>query len=121
MTEMLKTACWNKEKMQAALVGDFSNATDLADYLVRQGMSFRQAHEVVGKVVQYCLQKKLNLENITLSELQDLHPQFSAEVLPQIQHLQVMMARTSFGGTSPDSVKKQIQLALKLDLDVVNS
>lgn len=121
MTEMLKTAYWNKEKMQSALVGDFSNATDLADYLVRQGMSFRQAHEVIGKVVQYCLQKKLNLENITLSELQDLHPQFSADVLPQIQHLQVMMARTSFGGTSPDSVKKQIQLALKLDLDVVHS
>lgn len=114
MSAMLKTARWNKEKMQSALVGDFSNATDLADYLVHQGMPFRQAHEVVGKVVQYCLQRKINLEDITLSELQDIHPQFSAEVLPKIQHLQVMMARTSFGGTSPQAVKEQIQSALKL-------
>lgn len=121
MIEMLKTAQWNKEKMQAALVGDFSNATDLADYLVNKGLSFRQAHEVVGRVVQYCLQKKLNLEDITLPELQSLNPLFSQEVLQKIQHLQVMMARISAGGTSPTAVTKQIEMALKLDLDMVNS
>lgn len=110
MSLMLSTADWKKEKMKQALSGDFSNATDLADYLVNKNLSFRQAHEVVGKVVQYCLQKKMKLEDITLAELKDMHPAFESDVIQKIQHEAVMWARTSLGGTSPQALEQQLEL-----------
>lgn len=110
MSLMLSSAHWKSEEMKKALSGDFSNATDLADYLVNKNLSFRQAHEVVGKVVQYCLQRKLKLEDMTLTQLKEVHPAFEADVIQKIQHEAVMRARTSWGGTSPQSIEKQLEL-----------
>lgn len=114
MLVMLEEATWKTENMKKSLAGDFSNATDLADDLVKKGLPFREAHEVIGHVVQYCNKKQLALENITLPELKTLHTLFDEESLKILPHLAVMQARTSAGGTSPKAVAAQIQHAKTL-------
>jgi len=114
MLVMLEEATWKTENMKKSLAGDFSNATDLADDLVKKGLPFREAHEVIGHVVQYCNKKQLALENISLPELKTLHPLFDDESLKTLPHLAVMQARTSAGGTSPTAVAVQIQNAKNL-------
>ncbi len=114
MLVMLEEATWKPENMKKSLAGDFSNATDLADDLVKKGLPFREAHEVIGHVVQYCNKKQLALENITLPELKTLHTLFDEESLKTLPHLAVMQARTSAGGTSPKAVAVQIQHAKTL-------
>lgn len=114
MLVMLEEATWKTENMKKSLAGDFSNATDLADDLVKKGLPFREAHEVIGHVVQYCNKKQLALENITLPELKTLHALFDEESLKILPHLAVMQARTSAGGTSPTAVAAQIQHAKTL-------
>lgn len=111
MTLMLQKARWKPEQMQASLAGDFSNATDLADDLVRKGMAFREAHEVIGKLVRYCLQNSVSLEKLSLAQLKEVSPVFDQASLAVIPHLTVLNARTSFGGASEAAVKVQIQAA----------
>ena len=77
MLLMLQSASFKTEKMAARLHGDFSNATDLADYLVRKGLAFRSCHEIVGGIVRSCIEKKQALEDLTLPELQSLQPRCS--------------------------------------------
>jgi argininosuccinate lyase len=111
MLIMLKNTKWNADQMKKSLRGDFSNATDLADDLVRKGLTFRQAHEVVGKIVSDCLKNGKILEELTLPELQKFSPVFDSSSLGVLPHAAVMDARTTEGGTSPSSVRKQIELA----------
>ncbi|MBI3554804.1 MAG: argininosuccinate lyase [Deltaproteobacteria bacterium] len=114
MTLMLENARFNAERMKAAVKGDFSNATDLADYLVTKGMPFRQAHEVVGGVVRFAIERDVGLEDLTLAQLQENSSMFGADTLALLQPTAVMHARTSEGGTSPERVKEQIALARQL-------
>ncbi len=111
MLLMLKDAKWKTENMSQKLRGDFSNATDLADDLARKGMPFRQAHEVIGKLVADCIKNKNALEDLTLPELQKYSNLFDASSMQVIAHLAVMKARTSEGGTAPSAVATQIQKA----------
>ncbi len=111
---MLQRAQWRTERMRNAVQGDFSNATDLADYLVRKGMPFRQAHEVVGRVVQYCLRQGRPLESLQVSELRQFSDLFDDEAVQVIQPEAVMCARRTRGGTAPDAVRDQIERARKL-------
>lgn len=113
MTIMIESIQWKTDKMKNALKGDFSNATDLADFLVRKGISFRHAHEIVGKVVQYCIQNAKALENISEFEMSQINPLLDAESLHVLQHEAVLKARLSEGGTSPTSVQNQIEKAKK--------
>jgi argininosuccinate lyase len=113
MTLMLQKAAWKPENMARSLRGDFSNATDLADDLALKGVSFRDAHEIVGHVVQWCIQNKKILEDLTLAELKSLHKAFDEKSLAKLAHKTVMQARTSVGGTSAASVKNQIVAAHK--------
>lgn len=108
---MLTKANWKTGKMKAALDGDFSNATDLADFLVTKGLSFRQAHEIVGKLVQYCIEKSKKIENLTVDELKTFSEIFDDSILPLLPHQAVMNSRNSRGGTSPAAVLKQIEFA----------
>jgi argininosuccinate lyase len=108
---MLENTKWRPENMQKSLRGDLSNATDLADDLVKKGLPFRQAHEVTGKVVNHCLKNNIILENMTLNELKAFSPLFDEQSLAALPHLAVMKARNSEGGTSPASVKAQINKA----------
>ena len=107
----LQKAHWKPASMKASLKADFSNATDLADDLVEKGISFREAHEVVGHVVQKCISMNKGLEDLTLSELQGYHKLFDQQTLGKLDHLSVMKARNSEGGTSPQAVEAQIQKA----------
>lgn len=114
MTIMLKKTKWKTEKMALALRGDFSNATDLADDLAAKGVSFRQAHEVVGELVRWCIEHGKALEDLSVAELSQHHPKFDAGSLAKVAHRTVMQARTSEGGTSAKMVKAQILKALQI-------
>ena len=111
---MFKNIKWKTEAMSAALAGDFSNATDLADDLVEKGVSFREAHHIVGQLVQKCLSQGKALEKLTVAELRAHHPAFDESSLRKLDHRAVMNARTSAGGTAPSSVARQITAAEQL-------
>jgi argininosuccinate lyase len=97
--------------MEAALAGDFSNATDLADDLAKKGVPFREAHEIVGHVVRHCLKSKVKLEDLSLGELKNFDPRFDENSKRILLHRSVMEARTSQGGTAPVTVLRQISQA----------
>ncbi|RYZ69258.1 MAG: argininosuccinate lyase [Proteobacteria bacterium] len=111
MRLMLDTAVFNGAKMEESLAGDFSNATDLADDLVKKGLPFRDAHEVVGKVVRFCLETGKKMEALSLDELKSFSALFDQVTLSVLPHQAVMEARTSFGATGSKQVKTQIERA----------
>lgn len=113
MNLMLASAHWNRERMAQSLTGDFSNATDLADDLATKGMSFREAHEVVGALVRHCSNSGLKLEELSLEQLQSHHKMFDENSLAKLSHVHVMAARTSEGGTAVEAVREQILQAKK--------
>jgi argininosuccinate lyase len=109
----MQKAQFRKEKMAKTIAGDASNATDLADYLAKQGLPFREAHEVVGRIVRFCLTNQVAIEDLTLLQLVEFHPLFKEDVLEVVKPLNVMKARTSEGGTAPSAVAVQIEKALQ--------
>jgi argininosuccinate lyase len=113
MNLMLQKASWNTKNMAAALKSDFSNATDLADDLVEKGLSFREAHEVIGRLVNFCIKRDKGLEDLTLAELQEFHQLFDVKSFSKVPHAKVLAARTSAGGTAPAAVLIQLQQARK--------
>jgi argininosuccinate lyase len=108
---MLENAKFHPEKMAKSLMGDTSNATDLADYLAKKGLPFRQAHEVVGKIVTHCVSSNQPIEALDLMTFRQFSPLFESDVLCVVPHRAVMEARTSEGGTAPDAVSCQIKMA----------
>lgn len=111
MCQMLEKARWNTERMRHALHSDFSTATELADYLVRKGVPFREAHAIVGGIVRECLQQGVALESLTVETLQRHHLRFEADALEAIDPMQAVRARTILGGTAPEAVQQQIKQA----------
>ncbi len=103
---MLKAMTVRSANMTSALKSDFSNATDMADYLVTKGLPFRQAHEVVGKSVAYAIANNKVLGDFTLAEFKEFSPLFEQDILAAIQVETCVSARNSFGGTSYSEVKK---------------
>ncbi len=114
MTGMLATLRFNRERMAQAVRRDFSNATDMADYLAKKGMPFRQAHEVVGRLVLYCIERGKYLADCTLEELKEFSPLFEADVYEAIAPETCVNLRTSQGGTAPAEVERQIALAAEI-------
>lgn len=112
--DMLLTMTVNKEKMAEAVHKDFSNATDLADYLVRKGMPFREAHAVVGKSVAYAIEKGLYLPEISLKEYKKFSSLFEEDLLEALKPENCVAARTSYGGPAYSENAKQITLGRKL-------
>ena len=100
--------------MRRAVTEDFANATDLADYLVKKGMPFREAHAVAGKAVHQCIEQKKWLADMELSELQALSPLFAADVKEAITPEACVRNRNSLGGTSYSQVKLQLKEAKNL-------
>jgi argininosuccinate lyase len=105
----LKTMIVNKERMFASIDSSML-ATDLADYLVRKGMPFRQAHAVAGKAIRASAEKGLSLDQLSLGEWSALGP-FEADVYQVFDAMKSVQKRNAIGGTSPQSVKIQIQIA----------
>ncbi len=114
MSKMIETMQINKERMESATRGDFSTATELADYLIRKDLSFREAHKLVGKIVLYCLEKKKDLEDLTLSELRSFHSGFDTDVLEKLRPIESVKMKNSYGGTSLNKVEESIQKAYQL-------
>ena len=114
MSKMIETMQVNKKKMEASTKGDFSTATELADYLVKKGLSFRDAHKLVGGMVIYCLENKKNLEDLSFSELKSFHKNFNEKTLQKLKPQSAVEAKDSFGGTSLKRVKGSIQKAKKI-------
>ena len=114
MSQMIKTLKVYKKKMFASLQGDFSTATELADYLVRKGLSFREAHKIVGEIVLYCIKNKKNLNQLKLQEFKLFHGIFNDKVIKLSDSIAAANAKTSYGGTSLDNVRDSIQKAKKI-------
>jgi argininosuccinate lyase len=111
LAPMIRTMKVNVPRMRKAVEEDFSNATDVADYLVNKGIPFREAHEVIGKMVLYCLQQKKYLLDLSMNELKQFHTLFEEDVYTTLQPESVVKARKSSGGTAPEQVGQQLQLA----------
>jgi argininosuccinate lyase len=102
------------ERLAEAVASDFSNATDVADYLAAKGVPFREAYNIVGQVVKTCLAQAKLLKDLRLEEWQAIHPQFAADIFAAIAPRQVVAARNSFGGTGFEQVSQALQTAQKL-------
>ena len=106
---MLENTKFNTERMARSLRGDFSTATDLADYLVRQGLPFRQAHEVVGKLVGVCVKNGRGLEDLTTDDLVNASELFQgADAQGLVGPQGSADARAAFGGTGRAAVQTQL-------------
>lgn len=113
-TGMIKTLKVNEQKMKTSTENDYSNATELADYLAVKGLPFRQAHAVVGKLVLHGIQTHQNLQDMPLAELKNGSELIEADVYQELQSETAVARRNSFGGTGFDQVKLQIENAKKL-------
>ena len=97
----------NKEHMRSVLESDFSNATDMADYLAKKGLPFREAHAVVGKAVHYCIEQGKVLQQLSLEELQHMSPLFEADIHHYLDIETCVAQRQTYNGTAPSSVARQ--------------
>ncbi|WPX10136.1 argininosuccinate lyase [Anaerocellum danielii] len=108
INEILKTLKINKENMERSCKSGFINATDLADYLVTKGIPFRDAHFIVGNIVKYCIESGKILEDLSLEEYKRFCEKIQEDVYQFIKIETCVNRRKSYGGTSIESVRKQI-------------
>ncbi|MEO1002091.1 MAG: argininosuccinate lyase [Cyanobacteria bacterium J06638_7] len=99
------------QRLEQAVAADFSNATDVADYLVARGVPFREAYQLVGGLVKTCLQEGMLLRDLPLERWRLLHPAFEADIAATIAPRQVVAARRSEGGTGFERVAAQLEAA----------
>ena len=111
---MLAGLTFRTERMGRAAGENFATATDLADYLVRKGMPFRDAHEVVGRVVRHALDAGKELDALTLEELQRFSPRIEKDVHAALTVDASLAARNVAGGTGPDAVRHALAQARRL-------
>ena len=98
------------DRLNQAVESDFSNATDVADYLVARGVPFREAYQLVGAVVRRCLEQGCLLRELSLEQWKELHPAFEADLHETLAPRAVVSARRSEGGTGFDRVHEQVML-----------
>lgn len=110
---MLSSMQVNKAKMQQSTESDFSNATELADYLAEKGLPFREAHEIVGKLVLDSIKHGKNIQDWDLEELQVYHPLIEEDIYIYLRPEIAVQRRNSLGGTGFEQVKFQIEQAKK--------
>ncbi|MBR4235057.1 MAG: argininosuccinate lyase [Clostridia bacterium] len=106
-TPMLATMRINSDNMRAAAAKGFINATDCADYLTRKGLPFRSAYKAVGELVAYLMREGKTLESAVISDYRKFSDLFDEDVYEAINLDECVKKRISFGGTSPESVRKQ--------------
>jgi len=113
MLRLIGEISFNKERLNQAVQTGFLVATDLADYLVRKGVPFRQAHEIVGKMVLLAMSQGKELHQLTLSEMKGFYRQIGEDVYEWLDPLGSPARRNSPGGTGPDMVRREIDEAKK--------
>lgn len=111
---MMKTMKVKTEKMEASVKNDFSNATELADYLAAKGVPFREAHEIVGKLVLGCIQKGCFLADLPIEAYKDMNSLFEEDIYEALNPVNAVERRNSAGGTGFSQVKVQIGKAKEL-------
>ena len=104
---------FRSERLNQAVEEDFSNATDVADYLVGRGVPFREAYQLVGAVVKRCLEEGCLLRDLSLSAWKDLHPAFESDLFDALAPVAVVAARRSEGGTGFERVDEQLAIWMK--------
>lgn len=110
---MIETARFNPARMRAAAARGFTNATDLADYLVEKDVPFREAHEIVGRVVAACIARSITIEDMSLTELKEFSPAIESDVYKKIDLLACVKKRNLVGGPAPAAMKKAIKQGRK--------
>jgi len=113
MTRLLKEISFNKKIMKKAVEEGYLVATDLADYLVGKGMTFRKAHETVGKMVLYAIDQKKELNQLTRNEMNTFSKKIGNDVYEWLDPAQCIKRRNLPGGTGPEMVRKSIEKAKK--------
>lgn len=111
---MLRTITVNKARMLQGARGGFTNATDVADYLVKKGLGFRDAHRIVGELVLYAIEKEKNLEELTLEEFKQFDRAFDEDVYEAISVEACVKRRDVYGGPAPQAVLQAINEAKKV-------
>lgn len=108
-TNMLATMKIKKDNMYKAAQGGFTNATDVADYLVKKGIPFRSAHEIIGKMVLYCINNSKAIEELSMEELKEFSDRIEQDVYAEISLEKCVSGRSLPGGPASESVKASIQ------------
>lgn len=104
---MISTMTVNGDHTRQVLESDFSNATDMADYLAEKGLPFRQAHAVVGNAVHYCIEHHKVLLDLSMEEFRSMSPLFEEDIKEALSIENCVKNRESYGGTGPKSVERQ--------------
>lgn len=109
MIPLLGTLRVDRRRMREAAGGDFTNATDLADYLARRGVPFRDAHGIVGQVVLRCIEKQVSLEELPLQEYREFSPKFSPDLYEFIDIAACVNRRSTPGGPAVEAVNQALK------------
>ncbi|MBJ6752366.1 argininosuccinate lyase [Geomonas anaerohicana] len=109
--DMVREMKVNEARMKTAAAAGFSTATDVADYLVRKGIPFRDAHEIVGKAVRYCIENEMDIPELSLAEWQIFSPRIEDDIFGSITLEASVNARRATGGTALERVKAEIARA----------
>ncbi|MDO5397086.1 MAG: argininosuccinate lyase [bacterium] len=118
--EMISTMTVHKENMLKGSKGGFTNATDAADYLVKKGLPFREAHSIIGKMVFYCIERDISLDELSISEFKSFSPIIDKDIYNAISMETCVNDRKVIGGPAKDVVEKAIKKAEAFleDIDV---
>jgi argininosuccinate lyase len=114
---MISTSKYEKDRMLAACLKGYLNATELADYLVVKGIPFRHAHEITGKVVRYAIDKNVNLQDLTIKDMRNFSTAIQKDVFKMLSVRSCVERRTSYGGTAPSVVREQLRRARSASQD----
>ena len=106
-TDMLRTAVFNRDRMKASAGGGFTNATDAADYLVRAGVPFRDAHRIAGELVLLCIDRGITLNELPLADYQSAHPAFSEDIYDAVSIENCIARRCTKG--APGDIDSEIE------------
>ena len=112
-TKMLASAKINRSKMYKAAQGGFTNATDMADYLVKKGIPFRSSHEIIGKMVLYCINQDKAIAELSMEEFNQFSDKIEDDVYSQISLEKCVSSRNLPGGPAAESVKRSIEKGYK--------
>lgn len=114
MATVLRNIEFDAEKARRGAASDYTNATDLADYLVLRGIEFRKAHELVGRIVVYAIEQKKELADLTPGEYQNFSPLFAEDLFTTISLENSLAGKKQTGGTAPERVRQELENARKM-------
>lgn len=109
-TGMIKTVRFNKDIMASSAMNGFTNATDAADYLVLKGVPFRDAHGIIGRLVLYCIDKDKAIDELSITELKDICPEFDEDIYDHISLKTCVEKRVTFGAPGREAMEKVIKI-----------